>query len=190
MKKIGPIFLFAVIFALITAEISASDKGDADRVGGVRVGYHSAQFNLNGDFVGEPLQTFYVGLFRDTKVLPLLHFGSGLEYYKNGVIFDSKNLRELHYLSAPLDLKLKLGPVFALIGAAPSFRLADRISTDGVKEKTPDDQKSNWFDIPLFVGAGVKISFVTLEARYHWGMMEVVDGYKSQSFQLGAGISF
>ena len=190
MKNICSIIAIAVIFALFTADINAGDKGDGNRVGGVRAGYHSAQFNLNGDFVGEPLQTLYVGLFRDTKVISLLNFGTGLEYYKHGAKFDSENLRELHYLSIPLDLKVKLGPVFVLGGAAPSFRVADRITTDGNKEKTTDAQKSEWFDIPLFLGAGVNIWFVTIEARYHWGMMEVVDGYKSQSFQLGAGISF
>lgn len=187
MKKINLIIVFAVIFALFTVDMNAAD---GDRVGGLRAGYHSAQFNLNGDIVGEPIQTFYLGLFRDTKVLPMLHFGTGLEYYKNGAKFDNEDLRELHYLSVPLNLKLKLGPIFILGGAAPSFRVADRITTDGVKEKPSDDQKSNWFDIPLFVGAGVKIAFVSLEARYHWGMLEVVDGYKSQSFQIGAGISF
>lgn len=187
MKNISLIIGLALIFAFCTEDISASD---GDRVGGLRAGYHSAQFNLNGDFVGEPIQTFYLGFFRDQKVFPMLHFGSGLEYYKNGTIFDSENLRELHYLSIPLNLKVKLGPVFVLAGAAPSFRVADRINIGGVKEKPTDEEKSNWFDIPLFVGAGVKIAIVTIEARYHWGMLEVVDGYKSQSFQIGAGISF
>lgn len=190
MKHIISITAAVFIFTFFTVDMKAGAKADGDKVGGLRVGYHSTQFNLNGDFVGEPLQNFYIGLFRDTKIIPLLHFGSGLEYYKNGTKFDSGDLRELHYLSIPLNLKLKLGPVFALGGAAPSFRLADRITVDGVKENPTDDQKSEWFDIPLFVGAGVKIWFVTLEARYHWGMLEVVDGYKSQSFQLGAGISF
>lgn len=190
MKYLFSILVVAIILFVPSLETDARDKGDGNRVGGIRVGYHSSQFNLSGDAYGEPMQSFYAGLFRDTKVLPLLHFGTGLEYYKNGVRIDSDNMRELHYLTIPLNLKLKLGPIFALGGFSPSFKVAERVTEDGFKEKPTDAQKAEWFDIPLFLGAGVEIWFLTIEARYHWGMMEVVDGYKSQSFQIGAGISF
>ena len=53
-----------------------------------------------------------------------------------------------------------------------------------------DTGKSNWFDAPVFLGAGVKIFFVSVEARYHWGLIEVRNGLKSQYFQLGAAVSF
>lgn len=188
MKKIVALFVFALFVS--SPALLALDKEDGDRVGGIRLGYHSSQFNLNGSFYGEPMQTFYAGFFRDQKIVPLLHFGSGLEYYKNGVKIDSDNMRELHYLTIPLNLKLKLGPVFALGGFSPSFKVAERITEDGFKEKPTDDEKAEWFDIPLYLGAGVNIWFLTIEARYHWGMLEVVDGYKTQSFQIGAGISF
>ena len=154
MKNLSSLIAFTLIIALSPVDIHAAD---GDRVGGLRTGYHSAQFNLNGDFVGEPIQTFYLGFFRDQKVMPVMHFGSGLEYYKNGTRFDSENLRELHYLSIPLNLKFKLGPVFALGGAAPSFRVADRITTEGVKGKPTDDEKSSWFDIPLFLSSASRL---------------------------------
>ncbi|MDX2432071.1 MAG: hypothetical protein QNK35_14130 [Bacteroides sp.] len=190
MKNMYSVLLIAVSLVFFTADMQAGGKGDGDRVGGIRLGYHSAQFSKDGNSYGDPMQSMFVGLFRDTKILPMLHFGTGLEYYKNGVSFDSDNHRDLYYVSLPLDLKLKLGPIFALGGFSPSFKVAERITTDGGTLKPTDAQKSEWFDIPLFVGAGLKIWFITLEARYHWGMLEVVDGYKSQSFQVGAGISF
>ena len=190
MKKIYSIFLVAIIFGLFSSEMKAQEKGAGDRVGGIRIGYHSSQFASDGEFYGDPMQSFYVGLFRDTKIIPLLHFGSGLEYYKNGVKIDDSNKRELHYLTLPLDLKLKLGPVFALGGFSPSFKVAERLTIAGTTAKPTEAQKAEWFDIPFFLGAGVKIWFVSIEARYHWGIMEVTDGYKSQSFQLGAAISF
>lgn len=43
---------------------------------------------------------------------------------------------------------------------------------------------------PLFMGAGLKILFITLEARYHWGITDVYQGYNNQYLQLGAAISF
>ena len=122
MKIIYSIFVVVVIFGLFSSEMKAQDKGAGNRVGGIRMGYHSSQFASDGGF-------------------------------------------------------------------SPSFKVAERITTDGDTAKPTDAQKAEWFDIPFFLGAGVKIWFVSIEARYHWGIMEVTDGYKSQSFQLGAGIS-
>ena len=190
MKSFFSVFAIALTLALFSLEVNAQEKGAGDRVGGIRFGYHSSQFFEDGDSYREPMQSIYFGLYRDTKIVPLLHFGSGLEYYKNGGKINDANMRELYYLSVPLDLKLKLGPVFALGGFSPSFKVAERITIDGNKAKPTDTQKAEWFDIPLFLGAGVKIWFVTIEARYLWGTMDVIDGYKSQSFQLGAGFSF
>ena len=189
MKKSYLVGVLALIFTFFSVKMLAQEKGGGDRVGGIRLGYHVSQFSDQGEFLGDPMESFYIGLFRDTKVLPLLHFGTGLEYYKNGAKMVNYE-RDLHYLSIPLDLKLKLGPVFLLTGFSPSFKVAERIIRDGISEKPADENKAEWFDIPFFVGGGVKVWFVTLEARYHWGLREVTDGYMTQSFQIGAGISF
>ena len=67
----------------------------------------------------------------------------------------------------------------------------DRKYTAGDYETSPGDaDKSNWFDAPVFLGAGVKIWFVSVEARYHWGLIEVRNGLKSQYFQVGGAVSF
>lgn len=187
MKKLHLVFVFAATLGLITGDLIASD---GDRVGGLRFGYHSSGFTKGGDTWGDPLQTFYVGLARDTKIIPLLHVGTGLEYFKNGVILGDGIQRDFHYVSIPINAKLKLGPVFALTGFAPSFKVAERYITDGNSTKPSDDMKAEWFDVPFFLGAGVKVWMLTIEARYHWGLLEVTDGYKSQYFQLGLGLSF
>jgi hypothetical protein len=189
MKNSYSFLVLAVIFTFLSVEMLAQEKGGGDRVGGIRLGYHVSQFSDKGESFGDPMESFYIGLFRDNKVLSLLHFGTGLEYYKNGTKMVDYE-RDLYYLSIPMYLKLKLGPVFLLTGFSPSFKVAERIIEDGVSEKPTDEEKAEWFDIPFFVGGGVKISFVTLEVRYHWGLREVTDGYMTQSFQIGAGISF
>jgi len=190
MKKSYSVFAFAVMLALITADIQAQEK-DADRVGGIRFGYHASNFYKDGDpWASEALGSWYAGFFRDNKVASIIHFGTGLEYFKNGVKLDGGIQRDLHYLSVPLNVKVKLGPAFALTGFAPSFKVAERYVEDGNSEKPSDDMKAEWFDIPFFIGAGVKIFFITVEARYHWGLLEVVEGYTSRYFQLGLGLSF
>ncbi len=190
MKKHYFLFVFAATFCLITTDLQAQDKKGADKVGGLRFGYHSSSFVKDGNSYGDPLQTFYVGFTRDNKLIPALHLGTGLEYFKNGVKLTDNVQRDFHYLSIPLNVKIKLGPAFGLTGFAPSFKVAERYITNGNSGKPSDDMTAEWFDIPFFLGAGVKVWMLTLEARYHWGMLEVTDGYKSQYFQLGLGLSF
>jgi len=188
IKKL--LLVFAVILSLFVADIQAQDKG-GDRVGGIRFGYNASNYYLDGDaWASEAMGSFYAGFFRDNKIASLLHVGTGLEYLKNGVSIDSDNHRDLHYLSIPLNVKLKLGPVFALSGFAPSFKVAERFVEDGNSSKPSDDEKAEWFDVPFFVGAGVKLMFITIEARYHWGLLEVMEGYNARYLQLGLGLSF
>jgi hypothetical protein len=191
MKKKYSVLVLSVIFVLIAADLRAQDKG-GDRVGGIRFGYHSSNFVKDGNtWSSDPMQSFYFGFFRDNKIIPLLHLGTGLEYFKNGAKLIGEDIRrDFHYVSVPLNAKLKLGPVFALTGFAPSFKVAERYVVGNNSTKPSDDLKAEWFDIPFFVGAGVKILFITVEARYHWGLLEVSNGYNSQYFQLGLGLSF
>jgi hypothetical protein len=187
MKKHYLLFLFAAAFGLITADLRAAD---GDKVGGLRFGYHSSNLSKDGTNWGDPVNSFYLGFTRDNQIIPLLHIGTGLEYFKNGVKLRDGIQRDFHYLSVPISAKLKLGPVFAQTGFAPSFKVAERYVTDGNSEKPSDEMKAEWFDIPFFVGAGVKVWMLTLEARFHWGLLEITEGYKSQYFQLGLGLSF
>ena len=123
----------AAAILLVGYGVNAQDDKDADRVGGIRAGWHNAGMYKNGNMVpdADPLQSFYVGQFRDNKIIPVLHFSSGLEYFQNGVQFDSDNKQVLHYLSIPLSLKAKIGPVFAQTGFAPSFKVGEKIIING-----------------------------------------------------------
>ena len=190
MKKLNSVLVFSMVLLVISTDGHA--QKDGDRVGGLRFGWHHSAFYDDGNAVSDadPMQSFYAGFFRDNKIVSLLSFGSGLEYYQNGIKYSDDNKLALHYVSVPLNVKIKLGPVFALTGFAPSFKVAERIITDGNSSTPSDDQKSEWFDVPFFVGAGVKIIFITIEARYHWGLLEVNNGLNSRYFQLGVGLSF
>lgn len=190
MKKV----LFIIVIALATTSYIKAQEKDSERIGGLRFGWQRAAIYENGSIPTgyEPLQTFYIGFSKEKNIAPLFSVGSGLEYFQNGIKVDDDNKTVLHYLSVPFDLKLKIGPVFALGGIAPSFLVAERQFVLGVKTTPADDAKMNWFDVPVFFGAGVKFLFLTIEGRYHWGLLELGDGdgSKNQYFQLGAGLSF
>ena len=188
MKKI--ILITLVLFS--AAQLSFAQDEKPGKLG-IRAGWHFAIIDLDdAQFAGtDPLNTFYVGVFKEKKLIPMLRFGSGLEYFQNGFESNSVDLqRKLHYLSVPLYLKVKLGPVYATGGTALNFKVAENNKFLD-ESMDPLAQKSNWFDMPLQVGLGVKILMLSLEARYNWGMLELNDiGAKNQYFQLGLALSF
>lgn len=135
------------------------------------------------------LNGFYVGFFRDNRLASILYFGSGLEYFQNGLKYTGDSKRILHTLSIPLDLKVKLGPVFALGGIAANFKVAEKLVFGEAKYTPGEETKSHWFDAPVFLGAGIIIAFLTVEARYHLGIVDAGNEYFHRYFQLGLGIS-
>jgi len=124
------------------------------------------------------------------KLIPMLYAGGGLEYFQNGfqsTLIDLK--RKLHYISVPLYLKVKFGPVYATAGTALNFKLAEKNILAGASVD-PLSEKSDVFDLPLQAGIGVKILMFSIEARYNWGMLDVNNGVKNQYFQLGLAVFF
>jgi hypothetical protein len=181
--------LLVLLFAIMLLPAKAQNKGEKF---GVRAGYQSASWHKDGSEVAgtDPLNSFYAGLFKDNKILPALHFGIGAEYFQNGYSLSSASKRVLHYISIPLYLKAKIGPVFALGGFGVNFKVAEKIYSNNVAANPTDEEKSNTVDFPALLGLGAKISIFTIEARYHYGLAEVKDGAHNQYFQIGAGISF
>ena len=197
MKK-SRFYLFGIamvmMVSIMTPDLDAQSKGKGEghRVGGIRAGWHYAALVESGSQLdtADNLSSFYVGFFRDTRIIPMLHFGSGLEYFQNGTSYLGNNSRVLHTISVPLDLKVKLGPVFVLGGFAANFKVSEKIHLAGESVKPPDSDMTAWFDVPFFLGAGLKIAFVTVEARYHWGLLEARNGLHNHYLQLGGAISF
>lgn len=189
MKK-GILFLLSALLMGIYGSY-AQDEG-TQKVGGIRAGFHSASMVEEGSKpdTANSMNSFYLGFFRDQKISRMLYFSSGLEYFQNGLKYSNNSKRVLHTISIPLDLKFKLGPVFALGGAAANFKVAEKIVVGDYSVNPADGNESNWFDVPVFLGAGVTIFFITVEARYHWGLIEVRNGLNNRYLQIGAGISF
>jgi len=190
----------ALLFMVSVSSFAQSD--DKDVYKGIRAGWQSSNLFLDGSTDGSTnLSSFYVGIFGEKKLIPLLSFGASLEYSQVGSVAsdvdDTKFV--MHYVGVPLYVKVKLGPVFALGGAAANFKVAESFTLLGEKLNDEDYEaleieKSNVFDVPLFLGLGVKILMINIEARYYWGMLDIdkSDAFtlKSQYFQIGAGISF
>lgn len=185
MKKIFTLFLLA-LFALALVPAKAQKIG-------VRAGYQMSNWYKDGSQLSgaDPLSSFYIGLFKVKKIVPAVHFGVGLEYFQNGFKSASNvNKWVLSYISIPVHLDAKLGPFFALGGLGANFKVSEKVTVNGTTASATSEQKSKPMDVPVFLGAGVKILLFTFEARYHWGLVKINDGATNQYFQLGAGVSF
>ena len=190
MKKATILLMFVLIVG--TYFTQAQDKKSKDKVGGIRFGAHTATMVKDGSSPDSSnyMNSFYIGFYRDNKIAPMLFFGSGLEYFQNGFDYTRDSRRVLHTISVPLDLKVKLGPVFALGGISANFIVSEKIVSGDNKYDPSDDAKFHWFDVPVFLGVGVKIFFITIEGRYHWGLVDAKNEYFHRYFQLGLGLSF
>ena len=161
MNKLIYLFLsIFFVFNINTAYAGGDDDGGGKTIG-IRAGWQLSGIYEDGSLPADfdKNSGFYLGLFKDIKIIPLLKLGTGLEYGQVGIVRDSVNVnkkRILHYIAVPIDLKVKLGPVFALAGASLNFRVADKRTRNDQPTDIPDGLESNVFDIPLFVGAGVK----------------------------------
>ena len=189
MKKFT--LLLLLILSITYSFLYAQDKDKKQKIG-IRAGFHTAAMVYEGSKpdTARRLNSFYVGLFRDNKIAPILHFGTGIEYFQNGLKYTGSTKRVLHTLSVPLDLKVKLGPVFVLGGAAANFKVKEQIILGDNKYDPLEGDKTKGFDVAAFVGAGIKILFISVEGRYHWGLLDVKNGLYHRYFQLGAAVSF
>jgi hypothetical protein len=189
MKKI--ISLFILIFIISTVSSQAQDKDKKQKIG-IRGGWQLSSMVVDGNKpdTAQYLNSFYIGLFRDNKLASILYFGTGIEYFQNGLKYSNNTKRVVHTISIPLGLKLKLGPVFILGGAAANVKVSEKIIIGDDKYDPVEGNRTEWFDVAAFAGAGVKIFFLSVEARYHWGLLDVRNDLKNRYFQLGLGVSF
>jgi hypothetical protein len=184
MRKIYMMLLLA-LFAVAFLPAKAQKIG-------VRAGYQMSNFYKDGSGLNgaDPLSSFYLGVFKVKKIIPAVHFGMGLEYFQNGFNGTGDSKWVLHYISIPVYIEGKLGPVFALGGFGANFKVAEKVTLNGSTASATSEQKSKPMDVPVFLGAGVKLAMLTIEARYHWGLVKINDGAACQYFQVGLGISF
>lgn len=184
-----------ILFALTNVSFAGDD--DADLKKGIRAGWQASNFyGDNYDNNSENFNSFYVGIFGEKKLIPLLRLGVGLEYSQTGsvstVFDDTRYVRSQIYL--PIYAKVKLGPIYAQGGLSPTFGIGNKFTLLNDEQSLDDDAKTSTFDAPVFLGLGVKILMFSVEARYNWGTSNLSKldntNYKQQYFQLGAAISF
>ncbi len=177
MKKL---ILFSGLFLsllLTTTNIYAGDKKY-----GARAGWQLSTLDSDGDKT-DPLSSFYIGVYREKQIVPLLRYSLGLEYMQAGGMLDyvpDQKEYKIGYIGVPVNLKAKVGPLFAVAGTGINLKVSE---TD-----LSDDTKA--FDIPAFAGVGVSFLMFNIEARYHFGLIDIQENTNNRYLQVGLGVSF
>jgi hypothetical protein len=120
-------------------------------------------------------------------MVPMLYFYSAFEYYQTGSKANDNNKLVLHYLSVPIALKLKIGPMQGFAGVHGALRVSSKMTILGVSSSA---EGYSSFDAGAFAGLGIRVLFIGAEAKYNWGLVNIKDGYKNNFWQAGLTLWF
>ncbi len=181
MKRILLILSLIAIPGLLIA--GPKDDESKKIYKGIRGGFQSSTFAVDEGDSPDGLGSFYLGIFGGKKLGPskLLSIYSGLTFYQSGA--DDKDFGEvkLSYISLPVSLRVKLGPVYAFGGANAAIKVGESLS--GPIEQADLDFES--FDAGAQIGVGVKFLMLSAELKYNFGLIEIEDGIKTSHLQAG-----
>ncbi|QZT38766.1 PorT family protein [Halosquirtibacter xylanolyticus] len=168
-----------IMFALCL--VSMTNSFAQEKHYGVRLGYNGTHLQDNGDKVGSAENNYFISMYKDSKIMPFLFLNSGLEYTKYGGDVLNQSY-ELHYVGIPLGLKVKFGPLFVVGGAAFNVKVSEK--------NNPYSSSSKWYDTNAFAQAGLEILFLTIDAKYTWGLTDVQNNITNNGLQVGVGVRF
>ena len=181
------ICILVLVAICIQPFILRAQDDDEKLYKGIRFGYQNSQ--LSESDWGE-LSSFYVGIFGAKKigVSKLLSIYTGLEYYETGTYHDADNQVKISYLSLPINLRVKLGPMYGFGGVNPSFKIGEDAKLLGVD--VSDQTKISGFDMGAQLGIGAKLAFIGIEVKYNLGFIDISDGNKTSHLQAGLCVYF
>ena len=177
-----------VMLVLLVALMVVPGPLSAKNRRGIRAGYIDSKLDKGSEgLFDEGYSSFYVGFYNDQRIIPMLYFSSGLDYYQTGSKKNDDNKLVLHYLSVPLALKLKIGPVHGFGGVHGAVKVSSKLTLLGESGSAKDFGS---FDAGAFLGAGIQILFISAEIKYNWGLVDIYNGYKNNFMQAGLTLSF
>ena len=189
MKIVAVLFIFLI---QTNNSFCRNKNNDTEKKlpNGIRLGYQSSNFENNYATTVDNEQAFYVGYLRKVKLFPFLRLETGMEYMIAGAKLTQDSILKLNYIVLPAQLAFKVGPLFALGGVNANLKIFEKLTLDGEKVDISVEAKSTVLDVTVDAGAGINFLFLSLEARYYWGLTDIQDGWHNRYFQLGLRVNF
>ena len=137
---------------------------------------------------------FVGGVEAEYHVSPLFGLSVGALYSMQGAkVKDADEESKLNYINVPILANFYVANGLALkAGIQPGFKTSAKLKTNGIEvdyDKLGIEIRSVDFSIP--VGISYEYSNFCLDARYNFGVNDIVkDGKKNSVFQLTLGYKF
>ena len=179
---------WASILVLVMLLFVLSGVSFAQKNRGLRAGWIESEITKgNEGYFDKRYRSFYVGFYNNQRIIPMLYLYTALDYYQTGSRYDDNNKLVLHYISIPLGLKLRIGPVRGFGGFHGAIRVSSSYTFLGESKKL---EGLSTFDSGFFLGAGLHIAFIGVEGKYTWGLSNVKNDYKNNFWQVGLTLGF
>ena len=180
--KIVSILVFVIVLTLVSGSMFAQKNR------GIRGGWIESSIRKGSDdWLEAKYTSFYVGLFNDQRLIPMLYIYTALDYYQTGSKHDDDNKLILHYISIPVGLKLKVGPLQLFGGVHGAVRVSTTLT---LLAQPVTSEKFSTFDAGTFIGLGLNIAFIGAEVKYTKGLVDINRGYKNNFWQAGLTLWF
>lgn len=190
--------LFASVLFLFASHSQAQDDDEKNALITFTGGWCYADYIANNEVVGatKPRSGFFAGVRKDVKIIPMLHFNTGLIFTQQGAVFTgiSQDTEiKTSYFDIPLGLKFKAGSFFATGGVSGNILVGDNFEELGFDEEESSELKS--FDLVYSLGVGAKLSIFSLDLRWNSSFGDIVKDnnrgtkIKNSYFLVGLGIS-
>ncbi len=196
MKKIRFLLICGLLLSVSIAQAQKDD--DKPSLLTITAGWSFADYVLDDETIGgtDPRSGFFAGLRKDVKIVPMLHFNTGLLYTQQGTVFtglgDDIEIKT-SYIDIPVGVKFKIGPVFATGGISGNIKVGDNF--DEIAGDGPDAAELKGFDWAYSFGLGAKISIFSLDMRWNNSFGDIVKDnegggeLKNSYFLVGLGVS-
>lgn len=181
--KLFKILLLAVIITAV------SNTGSAQKTG-VKAGANFATLSGGNDSSIGLRTGFYVGAFKEFKIVPLLFLQPEIQYSSQGFSSDILGIKSdssIDYLNIPIVAKVYVLKIVSFeAGPQFGFKVGDNI--DG-----PASDDIETFDFAGVIGLNLNLPLgLSINTRYVMGFSEVIKNtdLKTEVFQIGAALKF
>jgi len=175
------LFLFSIVFSDIPQRIEFNASVSAN--------FYNLKFSHPLFFVPvhEPRLSYGFGVGTKINLIHQLHIGIDVIYkVKKSELVEFSGMEwanvyyRLRYLSFPVIIQYRI-PVsstvfFADVGFEPNFLMNSQVKDEKNDIIIESIMSTNNFDVQILLGGGIRYKFISLTARYGWGLQNLNQG--------------